>query len=256
MTLLNPDDISALFNPTVVGREIQVYLETASTNDVAMTLGRAGAPEGVAIFAESQTAGRGRLGRRWQSAPGRGLWVSVLLRPKWSGFSRFSLAAAVAVARGIDPFLPEPAGIKWPNDIYLGGNRKTAGILCESGAGFVVIGVGLNVNHLSDDFDAEIARRATSLALASGRQLNRAEVAASVLAEFDRIYSELPDNFPEVVAECEQRSVLLGKTVRINGISGVVLGLAPDGGLHLRHEKGGETVVTAGEVSVLELVPQ
>ncbi|HEY5752671.1 MAG TPA: biotin--[acetyl-CoA-carboxylase] ligase [Chthoniobacterales bacterium] len=256
MTLLDPDEISARFSPAIIGRKIQVYLETASTNDVAMRLARAGASEGIVIFAESQTAGRGRLGRRWQSAAGRGLWFSVLLRPKWPDFSRVGLAAAVAVARGVDRFLPEPAGIKWPNDIYLRGDRKTAGILCESGSGFVVVGIGLNVNHLLDDFAGEVAHRATSLALVAGRQFDRAGVAASVLDEFDRIYGRLPHGFPEIVAECERRSVLLGKTVRINGISGTVLGLDPNGGLHLRQDNDREVVVTAGEISMLELVPQ
>lgn len=255
---LDPDKISARFSPSIIGREIQVYRETASTNDVAMRLGRAGMAEGVVIFAESQTAGRGRLGRHWKSAAGLGLWFSVLLRPRWADFSHLSLAAAVAVARGIDPFLPERARIKWPNDIYLGEDRKTAGILCESSRDFAIVGVGLNVNHSWNDFDGEIADRATSLALVSGQHFDRNEVAASVLAEFDRIYQTLPNGFEAVVSECTERSVLLHRFVRIQSggfsASGMVTGIDRDGGLRLRLENGFEKIVTSGEVVAMEML--
>ena len=160
--LLNAEALGALL-PLArrVGREILVLAETGSTNDVAAQLGRAGAPEGLVVFAERQTAGRGRLGRKWESAAHKGLWFSLLLRPTFAlaDWARLTTWAAVGIARGLEEALPGfRAAVKWPNDIYLLG-KKAVGILCESVAGpggYAVVGIGVNVNHTREDFPQEL----------------------------------------------------------------------------------------------------
>src|SRR6185436_7695473 len=134
--VLHADDLmSRLRQPRVVGRDIRVFQETSSTNDVVEKLARDGVAEGVVVFAESQTKGRGRLGRKWISPAGQGLWFSVLLRPQLppTAVTQLTIAAATAVARAIrgqTGLVPE---IKWPNDIWIQ-NKKVAGILTELSA--------------------------------------------------------------------------------------------------------------------------
>lgn len=152
------DDLSAQLGACGLVREIVVFAETGSTNDCAAQLGRQGAPGGQVIFAERQTSGRGRFGRRWDSASHRGLWFSMLLRPSLAvpQWPRLTTWAAVAIAMAIEKQTGERAMIKWPNDVFVGG-RKVAGILIESGADrggapFAVVGIGVNVNHEAGDF--------------------------------------------------------------------------------------------------------
>ncbi len=267
--------------PLRIAREIVVFEQTASTNDVAARLARAGAAEGVAIFAEQQTAGRGRLGRRWDSAARKGLWFSLLLRPRLaiSGWTRLTTWAALGVARGLEEALPGcRAAIKWPNDVYLRG-RKVAGILIESVAGrpggpdqggFAIVGIGVNVNQTAADFSGELAGRATSLRMVAGEEalpLDRQEVAATLLKRLDALYGQLDqlnragedesDRFASWVAEAESRSLLLGKWVEIaapgapeGSLRGMAEGLEPDGSLRLRDGEGRVFVVSGGEVTV------
>ena len=150
-------------------REIVVFEETGSTNELVLQRGRQGADAGLIIFAERQNAGRGRFGRRWESAPHRGLWFSLLLRPALplARWARLTTWAAVAVAAAVERVAGRRASIKWPNDVFLDG-KKVAGILIESGtdgAGlpFAVVGIGVNVNHEPSDFPPELGDRATSL---------------------------------------------------------------------------------------------
>jgi len=251
---MTPGEISRLWRGTCVGREILVYPEVDSTNDLALQMGRRGVAEGLVIFAEAQKAGRGRLGRKWEAAPGKNLLFSILLRPTWRDVSRISLAVAVAVSRVLAARLPQPVGIKWPNDIFVGG-KKLAGILCEAGEGIVVAGVGINVGQTLEDFPTELRERATSLQLLTGTPWHRPTLAAQLLAELDLLYRSLPDGFPEVIAECEQRSVLLGKTIVVEighrHIAGEVAGIDASGALAVREADGRHTLVSAGEVTLL-----
>lgn len=253
----------------MIGREILVFQETSSTNDVATRMAREGAGEGLTIFAEQQTAGRGRLGRRWASAAHEGLWFSIVLRPSQVGleagdWSRLTTWAAVGVARALEAALPGVrAAIKWPNDLYLNG-RKAVGILIESVAdtatgGFAVVGIGVNVNQM--EFPTELADRATSLRLNQGQQgklgsepLDRQAVAVLLLRHLDALYSQIGSDFATIVAEAERRSVLVGRWVEIQTGCGVLrgeaMGLQPDGSLRIRGEDGVITSISGGEVSV------
>jgi len=243
-------------------RKILVLEETSSTNDAAAQAGREGAAEGLVIFAERQTAGRGRLGRVWESAAHQGLWFSLLLRPAWSQahWSRLTTWAAVGIARGLEAALPGcHAAIKWPNDLYLGG-KKAVGILCESVAGpggYAVIGIGVNVNQTSDDFPPELRAKATSLREAAGPDaapLERHAVAAALLSQLDALYPALERDFGAVVAEAQARSVLMGRRITLHGPlateEAVAEGLEPDGSLRVICDDGSTRIVSGGEVSI------
>lgn len=251
------DDLHArLGDGCALAREILVFAETGSTNDVASKLGREGRPGGVAVFAERQTAGRGRFGRRWESADHAGLWFSLLLRPEWPmvRWPRLTTWAGVAVAAVLERFTGVPALLKWPNDVLLA-NRKVAGILTESatdmrGAAFAVAGIGINVNQ--ETFPPEIEQRAASLRQIANRMFDRAELAAVLLRELAKRLEEAAGE--EWVREAERRSAILGNWVRLQEgtrvLEGVAEGLDPEGNLLLRLGDGRLHRVTAGEVTL------
>ena len=211
---LDPDLLrTALPEGTVLGRQILVFEETDSTNDLAARAGQDFLPEGWVVFAESHRAGRGTSGRRWISPPRQNLLFSVLLRPVGVPVPRWpelTFCAALAVAEAAERVTGAAARIKWPNDVLLGG-RKVAGILLEShqrqAPGFVVLGIGLNVLQRAADFDPAIRDRAGSLAMAAvdGRLLRREQVAALVLARLDDVYRQWPESFSEIIETCDRR---------------------------------------------------
>ncbi|MBI4385126.1 MAG: biotin--[acetyl-CoA-carboxylase] ligase, partial [Nitrospinae bacterium] len=129
---LTPERIKTGLNSSVIGSEVLVFGEIASTNDLARDYLAKNFPEGLTVVADSQTRGRGRLGRAWHSAPGLGLYFSVLLRPRIDArhMPRLALMASVAVADAIGEFVRSAAKLKWPNDVLLNG-KKTCGILSE-----------------------------------------------------------------------------------------------------------------------------
>lgn len=263
-TPLNADAIGALLPPARrIGRPLLVLGETTSTNDEAARLGREGAPEGAVIFAERQTSGRGRLSRRWESPPRRGLWFSLLLRPAFAqaGWTRLTTWAAVGIARGLEEALPGcHAAVKWPNDIYLGG-KKAVGILCESAmgpGGYAVVGIGVNVNQARADFPEELRERATSLREAAGPDaapLDRHAAAAALLRQLDALYPALERDFAAVVAEAQARSLLIGRSLTVHAPSetyaATAEALEPDGSLRVRCAADGTIRrVSGGEVSI------
>lgn len=251
------DDLWSRMDENPLVREILAFEQTGSTNDVAMRLGREGHPGGIAVFAERQTAGRGRFGRKWDSADYAGLWFSLLLRPDWPVAQWPSLTTwvGVGVARALDAFAKSRAQLKWPNDVLLGG-KKAAGILIESAADqqgrlFAVAGIGVNVNQ--EEFPEEIQDRAVSIRQCVGSRVDRAAVAAAILSELDDLWPAATDDFPSIVAEAADRSALLGKWVRLQSgadlIEGVAEGLDAAGQLLLRISDGTLRAMTAGEVT-------
>ena len=257
--LIAADLYSRLGNCALV-REIVVFEETDSTNDRAANLGRNGAASGLAIFAEKQNAGRGRFGRRWESASHLGLWFSLLLRPTFpqEHWPRLTTWAAVSIASAIERATGVSVGIKWPNDIFVDG-RKIAGILIETGmdraqVNFAVVGIGLNANHAREDFPENLAAIATSLRVATGRAIDRAAMAAAILRELDTRHADLERRFAQLVAEAHRRSVLLGTWVQVRVVDSVIEGVAEsldeNGQLILRQRDGNLTTLSAGEVSL------
>ena len=215
-TRLIADDLRAARpEDTVIGREILVFEETDSTNDLAARAGQDGVSEGLVIFAESQRAGRGRLGRKWVSPPGRNLLCSILLRPAAVPVERWpelTFCAALAVAETAERFTGLPARIKWPNDVLLAG-RKVAGILLEchhgQAPGFVVVGIGLNVLQKAEDFPPELRDRAGSLAMlrtdGNAPDLERQVVATSLLERLEVHYARWPGHFAQISEGCSGR---------------------------------------------------
>lgn len=252
------DDIAGMTEGASLAREILVFEKTDSTNDLAARMGREGAKEGLAIFAEEQTAGRGRLGRRWESEARQGLWFSLLLRPAFSLalWTRLTTWTAVAIAEAIEIETGCRAMIKWPNDIYLSG-KKVTGILIESHfdkaqSGFAVVGIGVNVNHTA--FPPELENRASSLRLSAGRVFDRQEIAAALLRNLNRLHPLLENGFTEIIAAAESRNFLKGKWIRAqhggSTIEGEALCLDAQGGLVLRLPDGSEQTISSGEVTL------
>jgi len=255
------DDLTARLEECSLVREIVVFTETDSTNELAMRRGRQGEAGGLAIFAERQTAGRGRFGRVWASASHRGLWFSLLLRPSlplplWP---RLTTWTAVAVADAIEDGLGLAATIKWPNDVLLGG-KKIAGILAESGTDtfgepFAVVGIGVNVNHEPADFPPELRAKAGSLRMATGRIIDRPAMAAALLRALDARLPQLENAFPEIIAATVRRSSLLGRWIQVQSGTEVVEGQAEeldaDGHLLLRDGDGILRRLSAGEITVI-----
>ena len=257
---LHADDLLALVSGTqVVGRDVRVFEETSSTHDVVEKLARDGVKEGVVVFAESQTKGRGRLGRKWLSPPRQGLWFSVLLRPdlRPQAATQLTVVAATALARAIRQHTGLVPEIKWPNDILLQG-RKVAGVLTELSAEldhikYVILGIGVDVNQTAAEFPPELRKLATSLRLEAGRVLNRAELAAAILRELDHDYARIRRHeFPQLADEWEGQCVTLGRRVRIHIGGRIVQGRAEaldeDGALLLRTEHGRLERIIGGDV--------
>ena len=259
---LHGDDIVARLGRTrVIGRDVRVFGETTSTNDIVDKLARDGVAEGIVVFAESQSKGRGRLGRQWMSPAGRGLWFSILLRPplRPSGATQLTVLSAVAVARAIERETGLRPDIKWPNDIMFG-DRKVAGILIELGAELdrikhVVLGIGIDVNLEPSEFPPELRAIATSLREQVGRPVDRASLATAVLRELDHLYARLKaGDFPEIGDEWMRRCATLGRRVVIRVGDRVIEGLAEaldeEGSLLVRTQHGRLERIVGGDVAV------
>ncbi len=196
MSDLDADRLRAALGDCRIGREIIVLAETSSTNDAVLEMVAAGRPEGLAIFAERQTAGRGQRGNRWESAPHKGLWFSLLLRPKIGVEKSPRLTAWVAetIAHTIREQFAVVAQVKSPNDVQIDG-RKVAGVLVEMRAQknaphVAIVGIGINVNHAAGDFPAELRTRATSLAITLNREVNRETFATALLHDLNQTYND------------------------------------------------------------------
>jgi BirA family biotin operon repressor/biotin-[acetyl-CoA-carboxylase] ligase len=229
--------------------------ETASTNDVAREQARRGAREGFVVAAARQTRGRGRLGRAWESRAALGLYVSLLLRPEFSAMEagRLTILASVAAVDAVEKAAGVQPRIKWPNDLLIGG-RKLGGLLIESeprGARLdhAVIGIGINVRHITDDFSDEVRELATSLFLATGRLVRRADLLVALLQAFEE---RLARPFTETREAWAESSLTLGQRVELSTARGVrrgqALGLDETGALLLRNESGEIEAVTAGDM--------
>jgi len=226
----------------------------ASTNDELRALAEGGAPDGLVLLALQQTAGRGRRGATWFSPPGESLAFSILLKPSEPKalWPRLALAAGLAVAEAAESFGPA-AGIKWPNDVWIG-RRKVAGILVEAGKDYAIVGIGMNVN--SSAFPPEVAEIATSLRIETSLQHPRHEVLAAIIRNFARRSREIGPDFDQLLDSVRQRCVLSGHRVSLTTSSGprqgVIEGIAPGGELLLRTETGLERLIQADEVRILE----
>jgi BirA family biotin operon repressor/biotin-[acetyl-CoA-carboxylase] ligase len=260
--LLHADDLySRLGRTRVIGREIQVFEETTSTNDVMARLGRGGVKEGMVVFAEAQSKGRGRLGRRWISPARKGLWFSVLLRPdiQPQAATQLTIAAATALARAITLQTGVVAEIKWPNDLLIRG-KKIAGILTEMSAELdhlreVILGIGIDVNLEASEIPAALRKTATSIRIESGQMVDRAGLAVAILRELDRDYERVKRGEFDLIAEqWQEHCTTIGSQVSIRVGDRVVRGRAEaldtDGALLLRGQHGHLERIIGGDVTM------
>ncbi len=234
-----------------MGRRIHWFEQVTSTNEVARQLADAGAPEGTAVVARTQTEGRGRLGRRWVSPPG-GLWLSVVLRPLAAPHEvpRLGLAVGLACSRAVERSCGVQVGLRWPNDLVVHG-RKVGGVLVESGPElrWVVVGIGINANVAQD----LLPEGATSLQETTGAPVDRGQLLQALLAELELCYELFRGgDWATLLDWWRSRSTTLGRRVRVHVSSGVYEGVAEDvdedGALVVRLPDGRRKRVVAGEV--------
>jgi len=247
-----------------LGTKFHYFAEIGSTNTHARELAEKGAAEGEVVLAESQTHGRGRLGRRWESPPFANLYFSVILRPKLAPVyaPQITLTAAVALAEAIDSLIPLSPVIKWPNDILVNG-KKLAGILAEAVCArerveYVILGIGVNVNCPVDAMSQELRQRATSLFDVTRIHMDREFVLRRLIQDLDRCYGDLEQfGFEAIAPQWEARFGLRGKRVRIELCDQVLIGrargLARDGTLLVEGDDGILQKVIAGDVIPLEI---
>ena len=197
MSKLDAALLRAALGQCVIGREIIVLEQTASTNDVVLQMATPNVGEGLVVLAEEQTAGRGQHGNQWESASGLGLWFSILLRPKipLEQSARLTDWAARTVAETVRGQFDVSPNVKPPNDVYLA-DRKIAGVVVEMRAQkndshFAIVGIGINVNQTPDDFSSNVRLHAGSLAMALGRSLDRHALAVALLRNLDQTYRYL-----------------------------------------------------------------
>ncbi|GAA3448320.1 biotin--[acetyl-CoA-carboxylase] ligase [Dactylosporangium matsuzakiense] len=254
----------ALLVPGGLWTELRIVQETGSTNADVAAAARDGAPEGLIIVAESQSAGRGRLDRQWQSPPRAGLALSVLLRPAVSPrrLGWLPLLAGVALAESVRRVARIDAYLKWPNDLLLPGDRKTAGILAEAADGAVVVGIGLNVTLHENELPRPDA---TSLVLGGAVSTDRDPLLRALLRALADWYSRFAEHGGDPEASGLREAYIfhcgtIGRRVSVDLPSGEVLeGLASgvDGDGRLQVTDRFQTVrpVAAGDVVHARLDP-
>lgn len=230
---------------------------TTSTNDEARRLAELGAPSGTTVIADEQTAGKGRRGRAWHAPHGRALLLSIVLRapppPRTTLCTPTAIPihVGVAVARAIEAVAPVATALKWPNDVLIAGGGKVAGILCEGAlstgaADYVVAGIGINANQRAAELPGDTNAHATSVALAAGRDIPRAELASALFAELDRTVRCAGEPLDDAILdEYARRDVLRGETIVVDDtIRGTANGITRDGGLRLDHAGGTRTLLS------------
>ncbi len=260
MSLHTPDiisesEIKKYLKTSVLGCDILVYDQLESTNKTAKELAVNGAKDGTLVVADSQTAGRGRLGRSFYSPAGSGIYMTLILKPRDDAKKALVItcATAVAVARAIENIFPLTAQIKWVNDIYVCG-KKVCGILAEGGINadtgdldYIALGIGINVS--TESFPEDIRHIATSL---SECPVNRSRIIAEVLNALEPLYLPLPDT--SFMSEYRKKSLVLGKDVWVISGDSRYLAKVEDiddcGHLLVLCENGDKKTVSTGEVSI------
>ncbi len=256
---LNESSLKSLLHNKIIGKNLIVLDSVNSTNDYLKKLGNEGCDNGTVVAAREQTRGKGRLGRTWQSKKDDGIAFSVLLRPNVapSEVSAITPLAGLAVCKAIREYTKLDCVIKWPNDIIVG-RKKLVGILTEMSAEFdaveyVITGIGINVDHTS--FPEEIAFKATSLLLETGRHIDKNEFLACVLEhlenEFVKNNLELT---PTALSEYTDLCATVGRSVTFQRgtrrISGMAVGVSEHGELKVMMSDGTISLVNSGEVTV------
>lgn len=257
--LVNEANIHKYLQDTTYGKTIHYYPTCNSTQIIAQQLAQQGVDEGTVVIAEEQTTGKGRLSRPWNSAANKGIWMSVIVRPNLTmqQAPQLTLIAAIAIARAIEAVVPVVPQIKWPNDILLH-EKKVTGILTEVQADpdrlkAVIIGIGINVNQQLSDFPEELQLTATSLQIATGDTVNRAQLIALILKNLEN-YITLYERhgFSPIKLLWESYSTTIGKDVKAvmlhETLTGKAIGISEDGLLQLQLADGTIRAIPSADI--------
>lgn len=244
MTKLSKAALQDVLKTERYGRLIDVLPQTHSTMDDAREAAEHGVPDGHTVVAEMQHAGRGAHGRRWDSPPGTDLYFSIVSRPALTlaEMPPLTLAVGLAVREVLAELMPNAdVSVKWPNDVWVG-HKKCAGVLVETrtvGAALdaAIIGIGINVNRT--DWPVELRAIATSVAEVTGRTVDRATILAQVLGAVEQWVDRFVADGPSaIVAPLNSHLALVGDRVRCDDVEGILLGVAPSGGIEIETSSG------------------
>jgi BirA family biotin operon repressor/biotin-[acetyl-CoA-carboxylase] ligase len=255
--LLDPDIIKGNLKTKRIGRKILVYNSTSSTNDIAAEYAKDKSNDGMVIFAEEQTAGRGRAGNKWLSKQADSILCSIVLTNSRLDCELLSLTCAVAIADAVGKIGSGEAKIKWPNDILLAG-KKVAGILLESktkdNSNTYIIGIGINCHQKKDSFLPELQPIATSIDIEAGTICDRNLLAKRLLASLDSWLETAEKNSKDVLEQWCQLSIQLGHRIKLiyNGkkFTGHCIGIDPKMGLILQLDSGGVRMFPASHTTI------
>lgn len=252
------------FPTKLLGNTVYYFKEAGSTNDIAKELAEDGAPEGSIVIAEKQIKGRGKQNRVWFSPKG-GLWLSLILRPKWkvNEISKSTLIAAVSVCEAIQKITRLYPQIKWPNDVYISG-KKVAGILSEvsiknESVHYLILGIGINVNIPQEKFPKELVGISTSLFIELGKKVSLYELLSAFLTIFENYYLNFENEIENsVIPKWREFSETLGKLIHLedkigcsDSISGYALDIANDGSLIIQTAYGEIKKIIGGEINTI-----
>lgn len=241
---------------------VHIFETVPSTNSLAKDLASKNAPHGTAVIAKRQTHGRGRLGKEWHSEPGKGLFCSIIVRPRLSveDYPKITLASGLAISHALDRLTSRSSQLKWPNDIYFSG-KKCGGILTESSvlAGqeedfYAVVGIGINVNNTLEEFPADLQSQVTSLFLETGLTYSISDVFETIrnelIATLDLFVRE---GFEQILSGWRKKDFLYGQKMQCVAesrtlVEGIALGPDKEGQLHVRDNEGRLHSVLSGDV--------
>ncbi len=260
-SLLSPE-IRENIKTKFIGQHIKFLEEVDSTNLYAKRIAESDFEDGMIIIAEEQLKGKGRIGRVWASPKGKGIWMTIMLKPKINpaDAAKITLLAACAVCRAIEEISGVYAKIKWPNDIVLNG-KKLCGILTEMSAeldeiNYLIVGIGVNANIDLGDFPKELQATATSIKIEKGSSVVRKELTAAIINNFENYYKTFLEkgSIKEYINEYKEKSAVLGNEVIVTSSSleqrGTVVDISEEGQLLLKVEDGSIKEIISGEVSV------
>lgn len=246
-----------------IGRRIYVYDEVDSTNSIAKKFASEDAPHGTTVIADMQSAGRGRLGRSFISPSGKGIYVSILVRPTFSleFASMITTAAAVAGAEAVETLSGHEVGVKWVNDLYMNG-KKICGILTEASMGlemqsldYAIIGIGINIRSVGTSFDAELKKRASSIEDESGVKVDRNALCSKLLNRIEKYFATIEER--GFLEEYRRRELLTGNMITANvgseSIKGVAEGIDDNANLIVRLENGELRHIGSGEANLCRI---
>jgi len=256
---LDLDKIKANLKTKRIGRKILVYNCTSSTNDVAAEYAKNKVNDGLVIFAEEQTAGRGRADNKWHGSRSESILCSIVLTDGRLNAEMLSLTCAVAVAEAIGKSAKGEAKIKWPNDIMLNG-KKVAGILLESktnnSGNTCIIGIGINCHQRKDSFPLELQSIATSIDIESHSISDRISLAKRLLTSMEHWFEVAALTSDKVIDQWRNLSVQLGHRVKLvynsREFSGNCIGIDPEKGLILQLDTGGVRMFDAAHTAIVK----